>query len=116
MIGTAILLGIVAIVINFTVTTALIESPLFKGYRSWIVKEFGAESLLAYAIGCYLCTGLYVGLFTLALLAVATNHGPGLLLNTFVVWAARLLSGALFLAGTTYLLDVLTGAFFKDKS
>lgn len=76
------------------ITRLLVEDRLMAGYRRWMVRRFGEDSLSTYLAHCPWCTSIYVALvvmppavlwpgrWTLAVLSVpAASMLAGLMLD-----------------------------------
>ena len=74
------------------ITRLLVEDKIMVGYRQWVVKKWGPESLPAYFAHCPWCTSFWV---SLPVMPVATFWPNQWVIAPLAVLAASMISGLL---------------------
>lgn len=80
----------VAVLAVTRVTRLLVEDRLAAGWRRWVVRRFGEDSLPAYLAHCPWCTSIYVALAVMPPAVIWPNQW---VLAALSVPAASLLAG-----------------------
>jgi hypothetical protein len=74
------------------ITRLLVEDKIMVGYRQWVVKKWGPDSLPAYFAHCPWCTSFWVGL---PVMPVATLWPNQWVIAPLAILAASMISGLL---------------------
>lgn len=63
MLALMLILSIVVALLAVTrITRLLVEDRLTVGYRQWVVRRWGGESMLGYLVHCPWCTSIYIAI------------------------------------------------------
>lgn len=83
---------IVATLAVTRITRFLVEDKLMVGYRQWVVKQWGADSLISYLAHCPWCTSFWVAL---PVMPVATFWPNQWIIAVLAIPAASMVAGCL---------------------
>jgi hypothetical protein len=83
---------IVATLAVASLTKLLVDDRLTVGYRQWVVRKWGKESLQAYLAHCPWCTSFWVAL---PVMPVAVFWPNKWVIAVLSIFAARMIAGLL---------------------
>jgi Protein of unknown function (DUF1360). len=83
---------IVATLAVARITRLLVEDKLMVGYRQWVVKRWGPESLISYLVHCPWCTSVWV---SVPVMPAATIWPNQWVIAAFAIPAASMVAGCL---------------------
>ena len=83
---------IVAALAVARITRLLVEDKIMVGYRQWVVKKWGPDSLPAYFVQCPWCTSYWVALPIMPVAALWPNRW---VIGALAIMAASMISGLL---------------------
>lgn len=89
MLVVSLIVGVLAVA---RVTRLLVEDKLAVGYRQWVVKKWGAQSLAAYLAHCVWCTSIWVAI---PVMPVATLFPNVWVISVLAIPAASMICGLL---------------------
>lgn len=72
------------------ITLLLYDDQITVGYRRWVIKRWGEESLPSYLVHCPWCTSMWVSIPIMPAAAIWPNHW---VIAAFAIPAASLIAG-----------------------
>ena len=74
------------------ITRLLVEDKLMVGYRQWVVRKWGSDSLPSYLAHCPWCTSIWVAIPIMPVTAIWPNFW---VIGLFAIPAASMVAGLL---------------------
>jgi len=74
------------------ITRLLVADKLMVGYRQWVVKRWGAESMISYLVHCPWCTSIWVAL---PIMPIAAMFPYNWVIGILAIPAASMVAGCL---------------------
>ena len=74
------------------ITRLLVADKLMVGYRQWVVKRWGPESMISYLVHCPWCTSIWVAL---PIMPIAAMFPYNWVIGILAIPAASMVAGCL---------------------
>lgn len=83
---------IVATLAVARITRLLVEDKIMVGYRQWVVRKWGPDSLAAYFAHCPWCTSFYI---SVVIMPLAVLFPYPWMIAILAPWAGSMVAGCL---------------------